>query len=140
VAPAVPGVSPDRQESRLLSPGDTTSRVLFEGKAKGLKRGEKDSMLLEEHPKLKGKWPVEWCTFYDCGEKISPDDHPDTLVDVEEFESRNMIFLIAMYRDQEVSGNIVVDDPKLRARLVEKFQSKIGRSFLEVELIDLSYS
>jgi hypothetical protein len=97
-------------------------------------------MFLEEHPQLKGKWPVEWCTFYDCGERISPDDHPDTLVEVEEFESRKMIFLVAMYHDQEVSGNIVIDDPKLRAKLIEKFQSKLGRSFLEVELIDLSYS
>lgn len=97
-------------------------------------------MFLEEHPKLKGKWPVEWCTFYDCGEKISPDDHPDTLVEVEEIQSRNMIFLVALYRDQEVSGNMVIDDPKLRAKLIEKFQSKIGRSFLEVELMDLSYS
>jgi hypothetical protein len=136
----VPGVSPDRQESRHLSPCDTTSRVLFERKAQRLEQKKKDSMLLDEHPKLKGKWPVEWCTFYDCGERISPDDHPDTLIDVEEFESRDMIFLIAMFRDQEVSGNIVIDDPKLRAKLIEKFQSKLGRSFLEVELIDLSYS
>jgi hypothetical protein len=51
-----------------------------------------------------------------------------------------MIFLIALYRDQEVSGKMVIDDPKLRAKLIEKLQSKIGRSFLEVELIDLSYS
>jgi len=62
------------------------------------------------------------------------------LVDVEEFESRKMIFLIAMFHDQEVSGKMVIDDPKLRAKLIEKFQSKLGRSFLEVELIDLSYS
>jgi hypothetical protein len=139
-------VSPDRQESQRRSPGEPPwwtpgrQQCLFERTAVRLGRREKQSMFLEEHPKLKGKWPVEWCTFYDCGEKISPDDHPDTLIEVEEFESRKMIFLVAMYHDQEVSGNIVIDDPKLRSKLIEKLQSKIGRSFLEVELIDLSYS
>jgi hypothetical protein len=121
-------------------PGADSSTRAVRGKTQRLERRKQQNMFLEEHPKLKGKWPVEWCTFYDCGEKISPDDHPDTLVDVEEFESRNMIFLIALYRDQEVSGKMVIDDPKLRAKLIEKLQSKIGRSFLEVELIDLSYS
>jgi hypothetical protein len=94
-------------------------------------------MVLEEHPKLRGKWPVEWCTFYDCGQKISADEHPDTLVEVEEFDSRHLVFLIASYHDQEVSGSIVIDDDKFRATLAEKLHSKVGRSFLEVEMMDV---